>query len=68
MEIPYWWDNGKETLAATIHQIRPDLIPEPPGAHPIPLTYVDRREEQLPPLMHAQTWDQLQDLSGWQFV
>lgn len=27
IEIPYWWDNEKSSLAATIHKIRPDLIP-----------------------------------------
>lgn len=41
IEIPYWWDRRVDTLAATIHKIRPDLVPvAPPGASPIP--------EQLP--------------------
>jgi hypothetical protein len=28
IEIPYWWDFKKESLIATIHQVRPDLIPQ----------------------------------------
>src|SRR5690348_8479348 len=27
IEIPYWWDNEKSSLMATIHKYRPDLIP-----------------------------------------
>ena len=54
IEIPYWWDRNSsklinsylflsiiESLLATIHQIRPDIIPEnmvPQGAKPIPAT------------------------------
>jgi hypothetical protein len=31
IEIPYWWDLQKDSLAATIHINRPDLIPLPNG-------------------------------------
>jgi hypothetical protein len=27
--IPYWWDRQKDSIIATIHQHRPDLIPNP---------------------------------------
>jgi hypothetical protein len=37
IEVPFWWDRQKETLAATIHQHRPDLIPDPGPYQPIPL-------------------------------
>jgi hypothetical protein len=36
IEIPYWWDQRLATLQATIHKIRPDLIPNPGLASPIP--------------------------------
>ena len=26
MEVPYWWDKTKESLAATIRLQRPDLL------------------------------------------
>ena len=26
IEVPYWWDSNQETLMATIHECRPDLI------------------------------------------
>lgn len=29
IEIPYWWDFAKESLQATIYQIRPDLLLPP---------------------------------------
>jgi hypothetical protein len=34
-EIPYWWDSQEQSLIATIHQHRPDLIPKATG-NPIP--------------------------------
>lgn len=37
IEVPYWWDRTKESLAATISQIMPHLnIPLPPNIKPIP--------------------------------
>jgi hypothetical protein len=38
IEIPHWWDNEMESLIATIHQHRPDLIPSPGTGTPIPTT------------------------------
>ncbi len=26
IEIPYWWDHSKQSLLATIHKYRPDLV------------------------------------------
>jgi len=35
IDIPYWWDCNKESLEATIHLIRPDLIPKLGNGIPI---------------------------------
>ena len=26
IEVPYWWDGRKESLASTIHQVRSDIL------------------------------------------
>jgi hypothetical protein len=31
ISIPYWWDGKLDSLANTIHQVRPDLVPAPRG-------------------------------------
>jgi hypothetical protein len=31
ISIPYWWDTERDSLANTIRQHRPDLLPEPAG-------------------------------------
>jgi hypothetical protein len=36
IEIPYWWDFNEESLRATIHHQRPDLLPRPISGAPIP--------------------------------
>lgn len=37
IEIPYWWDNSKDSLAATINLHQPGLIsPQMSGGLPIP--------------------------------
>jgi hypothetical protein len=36
IEVPYWWDFAAESLAATIHQHRPELITSSTSAQPIP--------------------------------
>jgi len=36
LEIPYWWNGTKASLAATIHKVRPDLIPNAGNGKPIP--------------------------------
>lgn len=38
IEIPYWWDQHKSSLLATIHKFRPDLVPAPGFGTPIPNT------------------------------
>jgi len=39
VEIPYWWDDNKDSLAATISEVRPDLIPKGTvTTTPVPLT------------------------------
>jgi hypothetical protein len=38
IEIPYWWNKHKESLLATIHQARPDMVAKPTNAQPIPMT------------------------------
>jgi hypothetical protein len=36
VEVPFWWDFELESLRATVHQIRPDLISSPGLGVPIP--------------------------------
>jgi hypothetical protein len=42
IEIPYWWDFKKESLQATIHQHRPDIISAGTGT-PIEMTPPQRK-------------------------
>jgi hypothetical protein len=65
--VPYWWNFSTEQLAATIHKNHPILITKPPNADPIPETcpHTVFEAEKLPPLCQGQTWDGLQDLTGW---
>jgi len=36
IEVPYWWDFKKESLIATIHSHRPDLVSDRGEGNPIP--------------------------------
>src|SRR5437763_319392 len=36
IEIPYWWDQKKESLLATIHQYRNDIVSDAGNGIPIP--------------------------------
>jgi hypothetical protein len=36
IEIPYWWDQSFESLAATIYDHNPKLFTEKPSGNPIP--------------------------------
>jgi hypothetical protein len=36
--VPYWWDYTEDSIIATIHQHRPDIIPHPGKGQPIPTT------------------------------
>eukprot|EP01027_Heterolobosea_sp_BB2_P018850 GEZU01026495.1.p1 GENE.GEZU01026495.1~~GEZU01026495.1.p1 ORF type:complete len:840 (+),score=185.05 GEZU01026495.1:594-3113(+) len=39
--VPYWWDRTAESVVATLHRVRPDLVPHPPvHGQPIPSTHV----------------------------
>lgn len=38
IEVPFWWDHLKESLIATLHKSRPDLIKDPGPGVPIPET------------------------------
>ena len=62
IEVPYWWDRTKESLAATIHKARSDLILNPPGVDPIPLAK-DAMSNGM--LSHGYSWDGFQDVTGW---
>jgi hypothetical protein len=37
IEVPFWWDRKRESLAATIFSHRPDLFAKQPRGNPIPL-------------------------------
>lgn len=47
IEIPYWWDRKKDSLIATIHEYRPDLIPNP--GYGIPISNVKPTRENRTP-------------------
>src|SRR5688500_2405117 len=39
LEIPYWWDTTKNSVLATLHRYRPDIVPEvPKDAKEIPMS------------------------------
>jgi len=29
LEVPYWWQNDKESIIAIVYKIRPDIVPNP---------------------------------------
>jgi len=70
VEVPFWWDRTVESLAATIHKVKPDLIVKPPGAEPIPLVSPSLLKDTLlsVSLSHGYPWDGYQDVTGWQVV
>jgi hypothetical protein len=65
IEIPYWWDKKKESLVATIHQHRPDLIKDPGIGIPIPIESPKSLTQRTTVLSLANNWDGQQDLTGW---
>ena len=67
IEVPYWWDRRRESLAATIHKVAPELVPNPPGAEPIPTSCPFRKNDtpSIAPISHGYPWDGFQDISGW---
>jgi len=64
VEVPYWWDGSKDSLVATIRQVREDLLPEFVGGTPIPLQDPNRKNNDLP-IEHGYNWDGIEDLTGW---
>jgi len=61
IEIPYWWDGKEQSLRATIHKERPDIIARGAG-RPIP---TERLVKQIPNLLLADTWTTAMDPTGW---
>lgn len=76
IEIPYWWDKQKSSLASTIHKERNDLLTLcHTGSEPIPVQqlsegkllpflFVIYKESSIP-IMHGIEWDGDQNLEGW---
>jgi hypothetical protein len=46
IEVPYWWDFKKESLMATIGQVRPELVPFRQDNLSIPLSPPKKEEEE----------------------
>ena len=55
-----------ESLAATIHNVVPKLVPNPPGVEAISVPVVKQeKSESALPLVHASTWNETVDVTGW---
>eukprot|EP01027_Heterolobosea_sp_BB2_P018918 GEZU01026579.1.p1 GENE.GEZU01026579.1~~GEZU01026579.1.p1 ORF type:complete len:601 (+),score=135.41 GEZU01026579.1:14-1816(+) len=76
INVPSWWDRTVASLAATIHQARPDLIPQPPaGSEPIPPVPLDAHTRIGPKakpsvkrgdfLVTLSTYNDRDDPTGW---
>jgi len=68
IEVPFWWDFKKESLASTIHQIRHDIIMNIPSAAPIPQELPENLRKEKSnnlPLSLADNWNHTEDLNGW---
>src|SRR5687768_6725856 len=78
IEVPFRWDRTNESLAATIHSVRPELLSQPPNVEPIPKQRPNsnsegkygyslflKREGISSLLSHAQIWDGIKDVTGW---
>jgi len=67
IEIPYWWDEKKESLMATINQIRSGLVNLPKDVKPIPLIQPKKKgkpNDISELLMLAKIWKE-EDPTGW---
>ena len=71
IKVPYWWDRKTSSLAATIYNVRPDLVTKPEGS-PIPLNppaepLVDAKTISTKKLfMKATDWDKSNmEPKGW---
>ena len=73
VQIPYWWNKKRSSLEATLHQVRPELVPGNPTADPVPSTppsefkvrkskVVSNIQNQL---MLAVDWNSREDPKGW---
>ena len=65
IEVPYWWDRDSDSLAATIHEVRSELISAPPAAEPITLHCPTDIGVMVAPLSHGFSWDKDDDVTGW---
>jgi hypothetical protein len=67
VEIPYWWDNTKESLKATIQKANPKLITEAIKAHAIPseLPKSNKQRTNAQLLMTASDWVEEMDPTNW---
>ena len=65
VEVPYWWDRTTDSLAATIHKARSDLVPDS-TREPISTESPDLITPlNIPPLSHGFPWNESQDIVGW---
>jgi hypothetical protein len=53
IEVPYWWDRTYESLAATVYNNRPDLLPEKPMGKPIPTSPVAQHVQKSIPFSYT---------------
>jgi len=78
IEIPYWWDQTKNSLLATIFEARPDLSKDKPDGIPIPKsppatamkvtkTGVSEVRISPPPVQISEPgkWNESVDPTGW---
>jgi hypothetical protein len=66
IEIPYWWDKSIDSLAATISQHNPDVLPGNIVGYPIPKEPIEQNiSSSTLQLTHGINWDGKQDLTGW---
>ncbi len=64
IEVPYWWDKNKASLVATIHHVRPDTVPMPTNAVPIPASYT-RKKVDFDVMDMPKQWPEGKDPTGW---
>lgn len=71
IQVPCWCPFTKDRLAATIHLLRPDLVPTISTTQsPFPQATSDIESNipaprNIPPITHGVTWNEQQDLTGW---
>ncbi len=65
VEVPFWWDQTKESLQNSIHCANNGLIGPTGDGAPIPKDPPEAFDANVMPLMLAEEWDQSVDVSGW---